>query len=774
MSPATSVVDRTDPTPVPAEGPHSNGSIDSVDSLDDRRWLTLAVLCVSLLIIVIDNTIVNVTLPSLVRQLGARISQLQWVVDAYTVVFAGLLLLAGTLGDRWGRRRSLTLGLAVFALASAGAAFSGGVGQLVTARAVMGGAAAFIMPATLSILTNTFTDARERAMAIGIWSGVIGVGVVLGPLAGGFLLDHFWWGSVFVVNVPIAVLAIVAARAFVPESRNPDAPSVDWTGGALSVVGLVALVTAIIEAPNHGWTSVPVGGLFSLSAAALTAFAVWESHVEHPMLDVSFFHNRRFTAASATITLVFFALFGFVFLSTQYLQFVLGYTPFDAGLRTLPFAAAMIFVAPFSSKLVERLGTKRVVVGGMLVFATGLVLASTLTLSTGYTRLGVAMLLLGAGLGLSSAPATESIMGSLPPSRAGVGSAVNDTAREVGGAFGVAIVGSVVSSIYRSHLAGSLPAGLPVSAETAAHDSLGAALQVSGRVGALGAQVADAARGAFVDAMSRASIVTAGIAAMGALVAWRYLPARAIKAAELPVDQPDAAVLLSRGTSAPACAPTAMPAAVTALRPSQRSKIHARATAHFSRAARPTTGPSVLATSSCRPRRKPGREHCRRVEPSRACSHLEPARTCPEASQPARRQCPRDRDRCLRQLSSLGRELPPITTMSLAVVIASRLFDRESLPCPGNAFEGMHTSVGETYARSSDEVGHGPRAQDLARLCERSDPGRNVYGDAGEIVATGLTLAGVQSGSDFDTKGAGLVGDRPRTADGPRRSVEAR
>lgn len=510
------------------------------DSADSRRWLTLAVLCVSLLIIVIDNTIVNVTLPSLVRQLGASVSQLQWVVDAYTVVFAGLLLLAGTLGDRWGRRRSLTFGLMVFALASAGAAVAGGVGQLVTARALMGAAAAFIMPATLSILTNTFTNARERAMAIGIWSGVIGIGVVLGPLAGGFLLNHFWWGSVFVVNVPIAAGAIIAARILVPESRDVRAPRVDWTGGALSVLGLVSLVTAIIEAPNQGWSSVPVLGLFAVSATALAGFAVWENRVEHPMLDVSFFRNRRFTAASATITLVFFALFGFVFLSTQYLQFVLGYTPFDAGLRTLPFAAAMIVVAPFSSKLVERFGTKRVVVAGMLIFASGLILASTITVATGYPRLGVAMLLLGAGLGLSSAPATESIMGSLPRSRAGVGSAVNDTAREVGGALGVAIVGSIVSSIYRSHLAGDLPAGIPASASAAAHDSLGAALQISSRVGPLGAQVADAARGAFVDAMSRASIATAVIATIGAIVAWRYLPAHASNDSEIPIGHSDA------------------------------------------------------------------------------------------------------------------------------------------------------------------------------------------------------------------------------------------
>ena len=504
----------------------------AIDRTDHRRWLTLAVLCVSLLIIVIDNTIVNVTLPSLVRQLGASVSQLQWVVDAYTVIFAGLLLLAGTLGDRGGRRRALIVGLAVFAAASGAAAFAGGVGPLVAARAVMGGAAAFIMPATLSILTNTFTDARERAMAIGIWSGVIGIGVVLGPLAGGFLLDHFWWGSVFIVNVPIAVGAIVAARALVPESRDPSGERVDWIGGALSVVGLVALVTAIIEAPDHGWTSLPLVALLTVAAIALAAFAVWESRVEHPMLDVNLFRNRRFSAASATITLMFFALFGFVFLSTQYLQFVLGYTPFEAGVRTLPFAAAMIVVAPLSAKAVQFVGTKRVVVAGMLILAGGLLLASTVTSTSGYPRLGVAMVLLGAGLGLSSAPATESIMGALPRQRAGVGSAVNDTAREVGGALGVAIVGSITSSIYRSRLDGDLPAALPGPATAAAHDSLGAALQVSSQLGPLGANVASTARDAFVDAMSHASIVTAGVAALAAVVALRYLPARAVEDAD--------------------------------------------------------------------------------------------------------------------------------------------------------------------------------------------------------------------------------------------------
>ena len=227
-------------------------------TLERRRWLALVVLCVSLLIIVIDNTIVNVALPTLVRDLGANISELQWVVDAYTLVFAGLLLLAGTLGDRYGRRRTLLLGLATFGVASAAAAFAGGVGQLVTARAVMGAGAAFIMPATLSLLTSVFTDARERAMAIGIWAATAGVGVALGPVVGGFLLDHFWWGSVFIVNVPIVAAAIIAARLLVPESREPVAHRIDWTGAVLSGVGLVAFVWAIIEAPSKGWTSAPV------------------------------------------------------------------------------------------------------------------------------------------------------------------------------------------------------------------------------------------------------------------------------------------------------------------------------------------------------------------------------------------------------------------------------------------------------------------------------------------------------------------------------------
>ena len=484
------------------------------------RWLALGVLCVSLLAIVIDNTIVNVALPTLVRDLDADVAELQWVVDAYTLVFAGLLLLAGALGDRFGRRRTLLCGLAVFGAASGWAAYAGGVDGLIVARAVMGAGAAFIMPATLSLLISVFTDTRERATAIGIWAATAGLGVALGPVAGGFLLDHFWWGSIFIVNIPLTVIAVVAGRRLLPESRDPVARRMDWTGAALSGVGLVALVWAIIEAPAKGWTSAPVLGAGTLAATALVAFVAWQRRVDEPLLDVRLFRNARFTAASGTIMVLFFALFGFLFLLTQYLQFVLGFSPSAAGVRILPYAAAMIVFAPFSSQLVARLGSKRVVTAGMALFAAGLTIAATFTASTGYGRLGIALVLMGAGMGLAGAPATESIMGSLPPERANIGSAVNDTTRELGGALGVAIVGSVMSSLYGARLPDDVPA--------AARESVGAGVEAGGAI-------ADAAREAFVHAMARASIVAALVAVLGAVLAWRFLPAREV---DRPVAEP--------------------------------------------------------------------------------------------------------------------------------------------------------------------------------------------------------------------------------------------
>ena len=487
------------------------------------RWLALGVLCLSLLAIVVDNTIVNVALPTLVRDLGADMSELQWVVDAYTLVFAGLLLVAGALGDRYGRRRALLSGLVLFGASSAAAAYAGGVDGLILARAVMGAGAALIMPATLSLLISVFTDTRERAMAIGIWAATAGLGVALGPVIGGILLDHFWWGSIFIVNVPLTAIALVAGLKLLPESRDPMARRIDWAGAGLSTVGLVAFVWAIIEAPSEGWTSAAVLGAGAVAAVALTAFVVWQRRATDPLLDLELFKDPRFTAATTTLMVLFFALFGFLFLSTQYLQFVLGYSPSAAGVRVLPYAAGMLVAAPLSAKLVASFGTKRIVTIGMLLFSAGLAVAATVTTDSGYALLAIALVLMGTGMGLAGAPATESIMGSLPPARANIGSAVNDTTRELGGALGVAIVGSIMSSLYSAQLGDALPEDVPAPVAEAARESLGAAVEVSGE---LGAGVALAAQEAFVDAMSIGSIVVAVAAALGALVAWRFLPAR--------------------------------------------------------------------------------------------------------------------------------------------------------------------------------------------------------------------------------------------------------
>ncbi|WP_037499474.1 MFS transporter [Solirubrobacter soli] len=464
------------------------------------RWVALGVLCTSLLVIVVDNTIVNVALPTLVRELDAGTTELQWVVDAYTLVFAGLLLLAGALGDRFGRRRTLLAGLLVFAVASTAAAWAGSVEELIAWRAVMGAGAAFIMPATLSLIVTVFEDERERATAVGLWAATAGLGVALGPTLGGLLLDHFWWGSIFIVNVPLCVLAIGLGAVVVPNSHDPAAPRLDWAGATLSGVGLIALVWAVIEAPSKGWTSPAVLAAFAVAASALGLFVRQQRATAAPLLDLRLFRDPRFSAASATVMVLFFALFGFLFLATQYLQFVLGFSPAEAGVRILPYAGAMIVAAASSAKLVERFGTRRIATLGMVLFAAGLTVAATVTLDTGYERLAIAFVLMGLGMGCAGAPATESIMRSLPPARANVGSAVNDTTRELGGALGVAVVGSIMSSLYGKDL-----------------PTLGAAVE-------LGGDVSQAAQAAFVDAMSTSAIFVAAIAAIGAALAWRHLP----------------------------------------------------------------------------------------------------------------------------------------------------------------------------------------------------------------------------------------------------------
>ncbi len=493
-----------------------------------RRWQILAVLCVSLFVIVMDNTIVNVALPTLARELDAGTSSLQWIVDAYTLVFAGLLLAAGGLGDRFGRKGALLAGLALFGAFSAAGAFASSTGQLISARAVMGVGAALIFPTTLAIVVNVFTEPRERAAAIGIWTAIAGVGVALGPISGGWLLEHFSWGSVFLVNVPVTVAGIVGTLVLVPRSRDPRAPRLDLPGLALSIAGVTLLVWSLIEAPSHGWISATTIGGIAVAVALLSVFAWWELRTPAPLLDVHLFRNMRFTAASLAITLGFFALFGFIFLVTQYLQLVKGYSALQAGVRTLPFALAMVVAAVSSPKVVQRIGTKLVVAAGLALMAGGFAIASTNDASTSYSVIASAMVLMGFGLGSAAAPATESILASLPREKAGVGSAVNDTTREVGGTLGVAVLGSIMASVYGGRIIDALSGTpLPAGLRAAAGDSLAAALQIAGGVGgAAGRGIALAAQDAFVQAFQIGSVVTGAVALVGAVIALLFLPAR--------------------------------------------------------------------------------------------------------------------------------------------------------------------------------------------------------------------------------------------------------
>jgi MFS transporter, DHA2 family, multidrug resistance protein len=495
---------------------------------DTHRWIVLGTMCLSLLLIVMDNTIVNVALPTLQRDLDASTTQLQWIVDAYILVFAGLLLTMGSLGDRFGRRGALAIGLSVMGTASILSSFANTADQLIATRALMGVGGALIMPATLSIITNVFTDRRERAQAIAIWSATAGAAVAIGPVTGGWLLEHFWWGSVFLVNVPVVVVALVLGQLFVPTSRDPAAPPIDVPGALLSIAGLVALVWAIIEGPG-GWTDPEIIGGFAVAAVLLGIFVLWERRTRFPMLNMSFFRNPRFTAASAAIMLTFFAMFGSLFLLTQFLQSILGYTPLEAGIRLLPMAGVMLVVAPLSAKVVERIGSKIVVATGLTVGAVGLILASRLTVGASYPEVLAALVVLAAGLALVMPSATESIMGSLPLAKAGVGSAVNDTTRQVGGALGVAVLGSVMSSTYGPRVTDAI-SGFPVSSEqaTAIHDQIGAAMQAASEIGGEpGRMLADVASRAFADGMSTAFIIGATALVLGAVIVTLFLPARA-------------------------------------------------------------------------------------------------------------------------------------------------------------------------------------------------------------------------------------------------------
>jgi EmrB/QacA subfamily drug resistance transporter len=495
-----------------------------------RRWWVLAVLCVSLMMIGLDNTILNVALPTLVRDLHASFSQLQWIIDSYTVVFAGLLLTAGSLGDRFGRKWILLTGLAIFGGGSAFSAFSWSPQILILARALMGVGGAFVMPATLSILTNVFVEPREREKAIGIWAGVAGVGVAIGPIAGGLLLQHFWWGSVFLVNVPVIVVGMIAVALLVPNSSDPAAPRLDLVGATLSTIGLAVLLWGIIEAPTTGWHSERVLVGVSVGLTILAVFIGWELHTDHPMVHLRFFRNRRFSGAGAAIAFVVLGLYGTLFVLTQYLQFVLGYSALGTGLAFVPLAGLLLVAGPVSTLLVRRFGTKIVVSTGLGIIAVGLAWLSTVSAGSPFV-VGVLgpFSILGLGFGLTMAPATESIMGSLPRAQAGAGSAMNSTLLQVGGALGVAIIGSVLSAGYRSSV-DAVMAGHAVPGWVAEiiRSSIGGALQVAHRAGgSIGQALAQAADRGFMHGMHMAMLVACGFAVVGIIVVVAFLPARA-------------------------------------------------------------------------------------------------------------------------------------------------------------------------------------------------------------------------------------------------------
>jgi EmrB/QacA subfamily drug resistance transporter len=492
-----------------------------------RRLLVLATVCLAAFAINLDTTIVNVALPDLGRQLDATTRDLQWIVDGYNLAFAALVLTAGSLGDRFGRRPALLVGLGAFAVSSAAGAVMTSASALVAVRFVMGASAAVIFPTTLSIITNAFPDRRERAKAIGVWGAVTGLGVAVGPVTGGVLLAHFGWPSVFVALVPVALVAFAATWAWVPESSDPDEARLDIPGLVLSSAAIGLLIYTIIEAPGRGWSSVATVGSFVGAAVLAAAFVVVERRRERPMIDVSLFRTPAFSAASSSVTIAFFALFGFIFLVTQYFQFMRGFGTLSTGVRILPVAITIAIGSVGGVILAGRIGTRAVVTTGLLLLGSAFGWIAVSTTFVSYTHIVGQMVLMGLGLGLTTAPATESILSVLPPAKAGVGSAVNDATREAGGTLGVAVLGSIFTSLYAAHLTSTSFRDLPGHVVSTAQDSVAAALATVGHAhgSAAQGQLLDSVQTSFMSGFHIACIVAAGVCVLGALGAL-LLPGR--------------------------------------------------------------------------------------------------------------------------------------------------------------------------------------------------------------------------------------------------------
>ncbi|MBM9505362.1 MFS transporter [Actinacidiphila acididurans] len=499
------------------------------EAVHRRRWAILATLLFSVLVVVLDNSILNVAMKTIAQPaptgLGASQSALEWAINSYTLVFAGLLFTAGLLGDRLGRKKVLLAGMVVFGAGSAASAMAGSAGQLIAFRAVMGLGGALILPATLAIIMNVF-ERDEQPRAIGIWSGVVGLAIAIGPITGGVLLQHFWWGSVFLVNVPVVVAGVIAMIVLLPESRDPRPGKLDPVGVLLSIAGLVLLVYGIIKGGQYGdfgrtevW-STTVGG-----AVVLAAFIWWEARSDHPALDMSYFRKRQFSASVAAIGLIFFALMGVTFFMVFYNQSVRGYSALDSGLLLLPLAAGQMIFAPRARLLVDRFGARAVCVGGMTLTSISFLGFVVMGRTTPIWIMEVAFFVMGTAMAHVMPPATVMIMSSLPREKAGSGSAVNNTFRQVGGALGVAVLGSVMSTLYRNGVQDHLGT-LPPGARHSAGESIEATLAIADKLGPKGQALVGPADDAFIHAMHVTAISSAAVGLVGALVTLLYLPGR--------------------------------------------------------------------------------------------------------------------------------------------------------------------------------------------------------------------------------------------------------
>ncbi|MGW4639870.1 MFS transporter [Sphaerisporangium sp. NPDC004334] len=504
-----------------------------------RRWQVLGVMVFSLLAIVLDNTILNVALKVISDPeagLGATQSQLEWAINSYTLVFAGLLFTFGVLGDRFGRKRMLQVGMVLFGLASLASAYAQDPTQLIFARAAMGLGGAAVMPATLAIIANVFAP-QERAKAIGIWAGGVGLAIAIGPITGGVLLEHFWWGSVFLVNVPVVLISSVLIALLVPESRNPDKAQLDPVGVLLSIIGLVGVIYGIIKGGELGTVTDPEVWAPGLAGVAVLAAFVWhERRTAHPAFDVRYFGIAKFSTAVASVGLVFFAMMGVMFFLAFYLQIVKGYSPLQAGALMLPFAAAQLIFSPLSAQMVRRFGGKAVATVSLVIVAGALAGFAFLEVGTSiWVFMGLAFVQ-GAAMANINPPATEAVMSSLPREKAGVGSAMTNTVRQVGGALGVAVLGSLLSASYRDNMAGAL-SGLPENVRHAAGESITATLGVAQSLGPKGAALIAPAKQAFVDGMHVTALCGAVVALIGAAVVAKWLPGK--NATATPVARPE-------------------------------------------------------------------------------------------------------------------------------------------------------------------------------------------------------------------------------------------